>query len=150
MQADESPLNAVPDNTAMIIKINKPGNLWEELNRSNLVWKSLSRYPVIRSVRNELYLFDSISRKNEKISAILQKHNLVLVITLSGRTKFGVIFLTSVPGRDPGKAADEFARELFGDSVRIDQTPYASTNIHRLQISEKSPPFYYSIEKKKS
>ena len=147
MQADESPLNAVPDNTAMIIKINKPGNLWEELNRSNLVWKSLSRYPVIRSVRNELYLFDSISRKNEKISAILQKHNLVLTITLSGRTKFGVIFLTSVPGRDPGKAADEFARELFGDSVRIDQTPYASTNIHRLQISEKSPPFYYSIEK---
>ena len=144
---DESPLNAVPDNTALIIKINRPGNLWEELNRSNLIWNSLSRYPVIRSIRNELYLFDSISRKNEKISAILQRYNLVLTLTLSGRTKFGVVFLTSAPGNDPGKAADVFAKELFGDSARIDQTPYASTSIHRLQNSEKSPPFYYSIVK---
>ena len=51
-QPAESPLNAVPDNTALIIKINKPGNLWEELNRSNLIWTSLSHYPVIRQIRN--------------------------------------------------------------------------------------------------
>ncbi|MCX6286551.1 MAG: hypothetical protein NTY96_05505 [Bacteroidetes bacterium] len=147
VQPDESPLNAVPDNTAFIIKINKPGNLWEELNRSNLIWKSLSHYPVIRSIKNELHLFDSISRRNDKISAVLQRYNLVLTLTLSGRTRFGVVFLTSAPGSDPGKAADKFARELFGDSARINVTPYASTEIHRLQTSEKSPPFYYSTVK---
>ena len=142
-QPAESPLNAVPDNTAVIIKINKPGNLWEELNRSNLIWRSLSHYPVVRSIRNELHLFDSISRKNEKISAVLQRYNLVLTLTLSGRTTFGVMFLTSAPGNDPGRAADEFAKQLFGDSCRINKTPYASTMIHRLQTSEKSSPFYY-------
>ena len=57
------------------------------------------------------------------------------------------MFLTSAPGHDPGKAADEFAKELFGDSARIDQTPYASTTIHRLQAGDKSPPFYYSTVK---
>ncbi|MCX6281760.1 MAG: hypothetical protein NTU51_07345 [Bacteroidetes bacterium] len=146
-QTDESPLNAVPDNTAFIIKINKPGNLWEELNRSNLIWKSLSRYPVIRSIKNELHLFDSISRRNEKISAVLQRYNLVLTLTLSGRSRFGVVFLTSAPGKDPGKAADVFAKELFGDSARISETPYASTTIHRLQTGDKSQPFYFSTVK---
>ena len=146
-QPDESPLNAVPDNTALIIKISKPGNLWEELNRSSLIWKSLSYYPVIRSLRNELHLFDSISRKNEKISAVLQRYNMVITLTLSGRAKFGVVFLTSAPGNDPGSAADEFARELFGDSVSINLTPYASTKIHRLQTSEKAAPFYYATVK---
>jgi len=146
-QPAESPLNAVPDNTALIIKINKPGNLWEELNRSSLIWTSLSHYPVIRSIRNELHHFDSISRKNEKINAVLQRYNLVLTLTLSGRSRFGVVFLTSAPGHDPGKAADEFAKELFSDSARIDQTPYASTTIHRLQAGDKSPPFYYSTVK---
>ncbi|MCX6282753.1 MAG: hypothetical protein NTW31_00730 [Bacteroidetes bacterium] len=147
VQPDESPLNAVPDNTALIIKINKPGNLWEELNRSNLIWKSLSRYPVIRSIKNELHLFDSISRKNQNISAVLQRYNLVLTLTLSGHTRFGVVFLTSAPGLDPGKYADEFARELFGDSAKISETPYASTTIHRLQSGDKSTPFYYSTVK---
>ncbi len=146
-QPAESPLNAVPDNTALIIKINKPGNLWEELNRSNLIWTSLSHYPVIRQIRNELHLFDSISRKNEKINAVLQRYNLIVTLTLSGRTKFGLVFLTTAPGRDPIGAADDFAKELFGDSAKINQTPYASTTIHRLQLNDKSPPFYYSTIK---
>ena len=146
-QPEESPLNAIPDNTALIIKINKPGNLWEELNRSSLIWKSLSHYPVIRSIKNELHLFDSISRRNVKISAVLQRYNLVITLSLSGRTRFGVVFLTSAPGRDPGLAADEFAKELFGDSVKIIQTPYASTSIRRLQTGDKSSPFYYAIVK---
>jgi len=144
---EESPMNAIPDNTALIIKINKPGNLWEEMNRSNLIWNSLGRYPVIKSIRSELHLFDSISRKNGKISAVLQRYNLVITLTLSGRTKFGVLFLTSAPGSDPGSAADQFAKELFGDSARIDRTAYASTTIRRLQAGEKSPPFYYTTVK---
>lgn len=146
-QPDESPLNAIPDNTALIIKINKPGNLWEELKRSSLIWKSISYYPVIRSIRNDMNLFDSISRKNEKISAVLQRYNLVITLSLSGRATFGVVFLTSAPGNDPGLAADQFAKELFGDSARIDLTPYASSKIHRLQTGDKSPPFYYATVK---
>jgi hypothetical protein len=147
IQTAESPLNAVPDNTALIIKINNPGSLWEELNRSNLIWKSLSHYPAITTIRTELHLFDSISRRNKKINSILQRYNLVITLTLSGRTSFGAIYITSAPGSDPGKTADEFAREIFGDSARITQTPYASTSIHRLQVTEKSPPFYYTTVK---
>ena len=146
-QPEESPLNAIPDNTALIIKINKPGNLWEELNRSSLIWKSLSHYPVIRAIKNELHLFDSISRRNEKINAVLQRYNLIVTLSLSGKTRFGVVFLTSAPGRDPGLAADGFAKELFGDSVKIMQSPYASTSIRRLQLGEKTSPFYYTIVK---
>jgi len=146
-QPEESPINAIPDNTALIIKINKPGNLWEELNRSNLIWKSLSHYPAVRLLKNEFHLFDSISRRNEKISGVLQRYNLIITITLSGRTRFGAVFITSAPGSDPVQAVDAFAKELFGDSARITLSPYASTSIHRLQAGEKSVPFYYATVK---
>jgi len=144
MQMAVSPLDGVPDNTAMIIKINNPGSLWDELNRSNLIWKSISHYPEVKNIRAELHLFDSISRKNDKISKLLQHSNLIITLTLSGRTRFGTVYIFPLPVDDPGKAADGFAREMFGDSCRINQTPYASTSIHRLQVSEKSPPFFFT------
>ncbi len=60
---DESPFNAIPGNTALIIKLNKAGNLLEEMNRSNLLWRELSRFPGINTVRGELMVVDSASRK---------------------------------------------------------------------------------------
>lgn len=147
LPATVSPLDAVPDNTAVIIRINNPGSLWDELNRSNLLWKSLSKYPAIKTIRAELHLFDSISRKNERIHRILQRNNLIITVTLSGRTRFGTVYILPAPGDETGKAADDFAKEMFGDSCRITRTPYASTSIHRLQVSEKSPPFYFTMVK---
>ncbi|MCX6268367.1 MAG: hypothetical protein NTW16_13565 [Bacteroidetes bacterium] len=72
----ESPFNAIPGNTALIIQLNKAGNLLEELNRSNLLWKAFSRIPGINTVKNELHYVDSSSRKNEKINTIFQQYNM--------------------------------------------------------------------------
>ncbi|HPS51078.1 MAG TPA: hypothetical protein PK892_10280, partial [Bacteroidales bacterium] len=67
-QPSESPFNAIPGNSAMIIQLNRAGNLLDELNRSNLLWKELSRIPGISSVKTELHYVDSVSKKNEEIS----------------------------------------------------------------------------------
>jgi hypothetical protein len=143
-EGDETPLNAVPDNTALILKINRPGSFWEELNRSNQIWNSLSYYPGIRDVRSELFMFDSISRKNSQVGALLRKYNLVVTLSLSGRTRFGVVFLTQAPGNDFGGLAGDFTKELFGDSCILTKSPYASTTIYRLQKGEKSAPFFFA------
>ncbi|MEI7980145.1 MAG: hypothetical protein WCI71_00740, partial [Bacteroidota bacterium] len=90
-QPSESPFNAIPGNTALIIKLNKAGNLLEELNRSNLLWKAISRFPGISSVRNELHFVDSSSRKNEKINKIFQQYHVLISITLSGRNNFAAL-----------------------------------------------------------
>lgn len=143
----ESPFNAIPGNTALIIQLNKAGNLLEELNRSNLLWKALSRFPGISKVRNELHYVDSASRKNEQISKIFQQYNILVSITLSGRTNFGALYLASVAGRDPESNILEFINEINAGKAILTETPYAATKLHRIQSGGSHEAFYFAVMK---
>ena len=108
----ESPFNAIPGNTACILQLNKAGNLLEELNRSNLLWKALSSFPGINVERNELQFIDSASRQNQKINKIFQQNNILVSISLSGRTNFGALYLTTVTDPNPDSFISEFIQAL--------------------------------------
>jgi len=143
----ESPFNAIPGNTALIIQLNKAGNLLEELNRSNLLWKALSRFPGINTVRNELNYVDSASLKNEKISKIFQQYNVLVSITLSGRTNFGALYLSNVAGSDPESYILDFINEISAGKAILSQTPYFTTNLHRIQAKGSREAFYFAVLK---
>ena len=143
----ESPFNAIPGNTALIIQLNQAGNLFEELNRSNLLWKSISHFPGINTIRNELQYIDSTSRKNPKISRIFSKYKILVNITLSGQSDFGALYLASVGGEDPESNILDFIRELFDKEVVIITSPYSTTNLHRIQLKSSREPFYFAVMK---
>ncbi len=143
----ESPFNAIPGNTALIIQLNKAGNLLGELNRSNLLWRALSRFPGINSVKNELHYVDSASRKSEKINKIFQQFNILVSITLSGRNNFGALYLASVAGRDPESYILEFINELNSGKAILSETPYSTTRLHRIQSGGSREAFYFAVLK---
>jgi len=143
----ESPFNAIPGNTALIIQLNKAGNLLEELNRSNLLWRALSRFPGISTVKNELHYVDSASRKNEKINKIFQQYNILVSITLSGRNNFGALYLASVSGRDPESYILEFINEINSRKAILSETPYSTTRLHRIQSGGSREAFYFAVLK---
>ncbi len=143
----ESPFNAIPGNTALIIQLNKAGNLLEELNRSNLLWKAMSRFPGINMVKNELHYVDSTSRKNEKINKIFQQYNILVSITLSGRNNFGALYLASVSGRDPESYILEFINDMNSGKAILTETPYSTTTLHRIQSGGNRDAFYFAVLK---
>ncbi len=143
----ESPFNAIPGNTALIIQLNKAGNLLEELNRSNLLWKALSRFPGINSVRNELNYVDSASMKNEKIGKIFQQYNVLVSITLSGRSNFGALYLAKVTGSDPESYILDFINEIGAGKTILSETPYFTTTLHRIQSKGSREAFYFAVLK---
>jgi hypothetical protein len=141
----ESTFNAIPGNTALIIQLNKAGNLLEELNRSNLLWRALSRLPGINTVRNELQYVDSASRKNEKINKIFQQYNILISITLSGRNNFGALYLASVAGRDPESYILDFINEINSGKAILSESPYSTTRLHRIQSGGSRDAFYFAV-----
>ncbi|MEI7898088.1 MAG: DUF3352 domain-containing protein [bacterium] len=143
----ESPFNAIPGNTALIIQLNKAGSLLEDLNRSNLLWRALSRFPGINTVKNELHYVDSASRKNEKISKIFRHYNVCVAITLSGRNNFGALYLTSVSGRDPESYILDFINEIISGKAILSETPYSTTRLHRIQSGGTHEAFYFAVLK---
>ena len=143
----ESPFNAIPGNTALIIQLNKAGNLLEELNRSNLLWKALSRFPGINVVRNEIQFVDSSSRKNEKINKIFQQYNVLISITLSGRNNFGALYLATVTGSNPDSYISDFIQEISSGKIILTETPYYTTSLKRIQFKGSHDAFYFSVLK---
>lgn len=143
----ESPFNAIPENTALIIKLNKAGKLWEELNRSNLLWKELSRFPGISSIQNEIRQMDSVCRKNKQFNEIIRQYNLLISITVSGRSSFGALYLAALPGPNPESELLDFIRDVTGNNSNLIETPYAATKIYRLYGKEKNSPFYFAVLK---
>jgi len=143
----ESPFNAIPENTALIIKLNKAGKLWEELNRTNLLWKELSRFPGISSIQNEIRQMDSACRKNKQFSKLIRQYNLLISISVSGRTSFGALYLTTLPGPHPESDLLDFIRDISTSKTNLIETPYASTKIYRLQPDGKNTPFFFAVLK---
>ncbi len=143
----ESPFNAIPGNTALIIQINKAGNLLEEMNRSNLLWKALSRFPGISVVRNELQFVDSAGRKNEKICKIFQQYNVLVAITLSGRTNFGALYITTVSGSSPESDISDYIQEISSGRAIISETPYSTTSLKRILYKGSRDSFYFAVIK---
>jgi len=143
----ESPFNAIPGNTALIIQLNKAGNLLEDLNRSNLLWRALTRFPGIKQVRDELHFVDSASRKNEKVSLAFQQYNILISITLSGRTDFGALYLAQVSGSDPEAGISDFIREISSGKAVLTETPYFTTSLKRVQFKGSRDAFYFSVLK---
>jgi len=143
----ESPFNAIPENTALIIKLNKAGTLWEDFNRSNLLWKEMTRFPGISAIRDEIQGLDSARRKNATINEILKQQNLLIAVTVSGRNSFGSLYLTTVQGQDPESSILEFVKGITDPKSSIIETPYAETRIHRIQAQEDKAPFYFAVLK---
>jgi len=123
-QPAESPFKAIPGNTALIIKLNKAGNLLEELNRSNLLWRELCRFPGINSVRNELQAVDSASRKNKRVNELLQHFNIFVSISLSGRNTFASLYLTNLPSSVPESEITDFVQNLSSGKTILTESRY--------------------------
>lgn len=144
---EESPFNAVPGNTALIIKLNKAGNLLEEMNRSNLLWRELSRFPGINALREELMIVDSASRKNTRINEFLQRFNIFIAISLSGRNTFASLYLANLPRSVDESEVTDFIKELIPAPSLFTESPYATTTIHRVAAKGSESPFFYATLK---
>jgi hypothetical protein len=143
----ESPVNAIPDNTAIIIKINRPVHLWNVVNKENLMWRQIIRFPGMTGLNRELILLDSMFRQQLDISNIIQRYHLYIAITLSGRSSFGAIFLSSIPGSNPERIVERFIRDYCNNKAIVVSDPYAATWIHRVQTDKSSDPFFYAVYK---
>ena len=142
-----SPFDAIPGNTALVIQLNRAGSLLDELNRSNLLWRTFSRFPGISTIRNELHYVDSASRRNENINAIFRKHELLVAITLSGKRNFGAIYLARIPGRNPESYILDFISEINARHPIHSETPYSTTTLHRIQSGSGRDAFYFAVLK---
>ena len=141
----KNPVQAIPDKTALIIKVNKPLELLGELTRNNLIWKDLVKYPGIRPVQDQILLLDSMTRGNYEIRQIINNSPLFITLSLHSRASFDPLFLTSVPATLDGQTFSSFLEESYPGKITILQSPYARTEIFRIHFENKRNVLFAAI-----
>jgi len=143
----ESPVKAISENTVLVIKVHKPAGLSQELQQSNLIWKDVMAFPFMQPFRSELSFLDSAIHKNEKVFNIFRNYPLWLAVSLRGRNSFGLLVLTSVPGKEPESAINDFLRQTYKNRITILTTPYSSVSLEEVIVKGNPDPFYFAVSK---
>ncbi len=139
------PVQAIPDKTALIVKVNKPLELLGELTRNNLIWKDLMKYPGIRPVQDQILLIDSMTRGAREIRKILNNSPLFITLSLHSRATFDPLILISVPATLDRQAFSSFLEESYPGKITILQSPYARTKIFRIHFENKRNVLFAAI-----
>ena len=64
---NESPLKAISENTALIIQVNRPSELSQDLISQNLLWKELTVIPYFSSIKHDFRKIDSLLKTNNEL-----------------------------------------------------------------------------------
>lgn len=146
-QPEADPYSALPENVALIIRINHPLSLWEENLDANPMLDKLALLPDIRLLKEDLGRLDSIFRKDEKLVNLGKTSTLVIALAPAGANTLGVLFLASFPGSNTPEMIREWLLQTYGSRASIVTTPYGSTTLYRLKLDNQPSPFYFSVFK---
>ncbi|HPS74261.1 MAG TPA: hypothetical protein PLD52_08200 [Bacteroidales bacterium] len=141
------PLDAVPEKAAFVIRLNEPGSLYEELTKSNLIWKEVSAYPGISKVWKDVRMIDSITGKDRDISRMVKEHPFYIVLALTGRSEFGLMYLGEAGHDVTPSGISDFLKKNYPGKTTLTVNPYASTQILRFHPDGMKEPLFISVTK---
>jgi len=143
----ESPLKAISENAALIIQINRPSELSQDIMNQNLLWKELTVIPYFATAKNDMRKIDSLLRTNKELFDVTRKYPLYLAMTMVSRSSYGFLFLSSIPGKNGEDMITGFLEDHFNGKVSILKNQYGSSNLVRVILKGNREPFYFAVRK---
>ena len=140
--ASSSPMAAVPDRTALIIKVNKPLNLYQDVSQSNLIWKEIRNFPGIDKIGAELVMADSLARINKDFRKLINDNPLLICLSQTNDSKFGILFLGSYPGGVSDEEIETFFTTNYPGKAVILTTTYASNRLYKIHTKTGGKSIY--------
>jgi outer membrane protein assembly factor BamB len=144
---NESPLKAISENTALIIQVNRPAELAQDIISQNLLWKELTVIPYLSGVKKDIQKIDSLIKTNKNLSQVIKKYPLYLAMTMVTRSSYGFLFLSSIPEKNSEDVITGFLEDNFKDKINILKNQYGSANLVRIILKGTREPFYFAVRK---
>ena len=140
----ESPFLAIPQNAALIIKLNKPSHLWTETKQNNQLWDDLFSVPYLASLKNQISFLDSVIRKNQNTGIVLRNNPLFIILSPTVPNSYGLLFLINFPSRESDGLAEKFITETWPLKTTIQKSSYAGSTVFRVLFKNDRNPFYFA------
>jgi hypothetical protein len=144
---NESPLKAISENTALIIQVNRPYELSQDILSQNLLWKELTVVPYFSSVKNDVRKIDSLIKTNKELLQVIKKYPLYLAMTMVTRSSYGFLFLSSIPEKNGEDLITRLLEDNIKGKINILKNQYGSANLVRVTLKGTREPFYFAVRK---
>ncbi len=146
-QNDKSAIHAIPQDAALIFRINNIHNFTSQLIQDNEVWNELIELERVRSVQDNLTMIDSLSQ-SDAFSDWVNKNALYISGHLVGKRKMQVLYCIFKPvSMSENKVIGKLG-EHFGKDLKQTARDYENNNIYTLKAgSGLAKDFYLTITK---
>jgi hypothetical protein len=144
---NESPLNAISENTALIVQVNRPYELSQDILSQNLLWKELTVIPYFSSIKNDVSRIDSLIKTNKELLQVIKKYPLYLAMTMVTRSSYGFLFLSSIPEKNGEDLITGLLEDNIKGKISILKNQYGSANLLRVTVKGTHEPFYFAVRK---
>jgi hypothetical protein len=144
---NESPLKAISENTALVIQVNHPSELTQDIFQQNLLWNELTVIPYFSKVKRDMLKIDSLLKSNKQLFQVTKKYPLYLAMTMVTRSSYGFLFLSSIPEKNGEDMITGFLDDNFKGKISILKNQYGSANLVRVILKGTREPFYFAVRK---
>ena len=132
------PVNAIPYDAAIILKINNYTDVVKEISRENNVFMQLGGLPAFNDFRRQAGLIDSMLLNYPEARKIFTTAPAYISLQYSGRATIGAIHYFSLPTNIKIHQVNSLVKKVIGNKGTITQRKYEGETIYDIVLSKSS------------
>ncbi len=142
-----NPINAIPVDAAMFLKINDFKDVLDHMNQENNFWQKLVRTESLSSFHAKINHLQDHIHKYDNLSSIVSKYPLYISFHKLGKKDVRSLYYINAPNLLSQKLIQTFFNKLYNENqVSFSKRTYNGTNLYQAQISS-TKKIYYTLKK---
>jgi outer membrane protein assembly factor BamB len=128
------PLQAIPVNASLIIKVNDFNALFEKIAVNNSIWNEIRIIPEFKRIDDQLHFLDSLFRFVPEAEQLLQHTPFFISAHFTGKDRISLMHVLQLPQRNYEKKINNLINGFVINSGTIKIRNYEGTDIHEVAL----------------
>jgi hypothetical protein len=129
-----NPIQAVPLNASVIIKVNDFSSFFGKTTEKNELWTALKDIPGFAKIDRQLRFIDSLSRSVPDVRQILENSPSFLSLHLTGKDKICTMYVFRLPAKFSDKRVNALISGLVINTGTTSTRKYEGFNLHEVVL----------------
>ncbi|MBK9672226.1 MAG: hypothetical protein IPO70_08225 [Bacteroidetes bacterium] len=136
-------IQAIPVNTALIVKCNTPKATLQQFSMNNAVWKTLMAYPFFGEMHEDIRFLDGLFENGSDALSYLQDKPLFISIHPDAGHHYDVLYLINLPNTISKKQVNDFIKNASSKNTSEAMRIYDGVALNELKKTEGNSFYYY-------
>lgn len=129
-----STINAVPNNSSLIIESNDFEGLINEINKENIIINETVKIPAIKKIKNFTLFLDSLFDNNDEVLKLIKEKQIIISSHILGTNSVEFLYLLGLKNSFEGKNAIKITKEILQNKGVVSVRDYNDTKVFKVSL----------------